>query len=531
MERIGDLDLLSVLGSESTPQQTLVKPNLAVSDSSDPQAETKTFSTGSTSKKYVDRDDANELWSEALTAIETKLEPSIFSAWIKPLQIGSIVFPVNFDDAVVVELKASNRFSRDYIQGSYGEIVSSALAKLLSAQVKLVFLVDESLSGPRSNGPRPKLVSAPSTNNVTANTVSTTKSAITPAQSTEQSPHRAANLNGNYNFSNFIVGSCNQLAHAVGLRVSETLGGSYNPLFIYGGVGLGKTHLANAIGNAAIRRSHKVLLVSSETFIGELISSLRNNRMDSFKQRFRSLDLLIIDDIQFIIGKERTQEEFFHTFNELYNRGKQIIITCDKTPLEMVGLEDRLKTRFASGLAVDLQVPDFETRLAILGRKAETLGLQLNDDILRLVAGSIDSNVRELEGALNRIHAVASLQNFHVDIALTEKVLKTLSVKKPSVELSAESIQRAVAEKYNIGLADLLGKRRTANVAQARALAMYLCRRLTGYSFPEIGAFFGGRDHSTVIHAHKTVTEKMGQDSGFAEIVAALERQFTIGSS
>jgi chromosomal replication initiator protein len=253
--------------------------------------------------------------------------------------------------------------------------------------------------------------------------------------------------------------------------------------------------------------------------------------MDSFKQRFRSLDLLIIDDIQFIIGKERTQEEFFHTFNELYNRGKQIIITCDKTPLEMVGLEDRLKTRFASGLAVDLQVPDFETRLAILGRKAETLGLQLNDDILRLVAGSIDSNVRELEGALNRIHAVASLQNFHVDIALTEKVLKTLSVKKPSVELSAESIQRAVAEKYNIGLADLLGKRRTANVAQARALAMYLCRRLTGYSFPEIGAFFGGRDHSTVIHAHKTVTEKMGQDSGFAEIVAALERQFTIGSS
>lgn len=530
MERLGDLDLLSVLSSETSPNFSLTK------DSTLPPVSTSTSASSSTSsKKLLEVDDARELWQEALVAVEAKLERSIFSTWIKPLRVGSISFPVNFDDAVVVELKSANRFSRDYVEGSYGELIRSALSKLLSAQVKLVFLVDETVATPTNvtarsaNGRPAERAVAASPQNVAEKRPPLPTPPAPLAE--DNAPHRAANLNSNYNFSNFVVGSCNQLAHAVGLRVSETLGGSYNPLFIYGGVGLGKTHLANAIGNAAIRRSRKVLLVSSETFVGELISSLRNNRMDSFKQKFRSLDLLIIDDIQFIIGKERTQEEFFHTFNELYNRGKQIIITCDKTPLEMVGLEDRLKTRFASGLAVDLQVPDFETRLAILGRKAETLGMKLDEDTLRFVAESIDSNVRELEGALNRIHAVASLQNFEADRALAEKVLKTLLVRKPSLELSAESIQRTVAEKYNIGLADLLGKRRTANVAQARALAMYLCRRLTGYSFPEIGAFFGGRDHSTVIHAHKTVTERISQDETFAATVAQLERQFTVGGN
>ena len=509
MERIGDLDLLSVLSSESGRSE---------SSHNESQISQGARIAGATLGKCVNEADAGELWIETLKVIESKLERSIFSAWIKPLKIGNIIFPANFDDAVAVELKTGNRFSRDYIQGSYGELITSTLSQFLSAKVRLVLTVDEQV-----------VVAKPAQPNIKPTTLQNQPDRPSMPAPTQASPHLSANLNSNYNFSNFVVGSCNQLAHAVGLRVSEALGGSYNPLFIYGGVGLGKTHLANAIGNAAIRRSRKVLLVSSETFVGELVSSLRNNRMDSFKQKFRSLDLLIIDDIQFIIGKERTQEEFFHTFNELYNRGKQIIITCDKTPLEMIGLEDRLKTRFASGLAVDLQVPDFETRFAILGHKAEALGMEMSEEVLKFVAESIDSNVRELEGALNRIHAVASLQSNKVTLAVAEQVIRTLTLKKPSLELTAESIQRAVAEKYNVGLADLLGKRRTANVAQARGLAMYLCRRLTGYSFPEIGAFFGGRDHSTVIHAHKTVAERITQDNAFAAVVAELERRFTVG--
>ncbi len=290
------------------------------------------------------------------------------------------------------------------------------------------------------------------------------------------------------------------------------------------GVGLGKTHLANAIGNASRRRNKKVLLVSSETFVSELIASLRSNRMEQFKSKFRSLDLLIVDDIQFIIGKERTQEEFFHTFNELYNRHKQIVITSDKVPQELTGLEERLRTRFASGLSVDLQTPDFETRVAILTKKAEAEGLEVPDPVSRLVAERIDTNVRELEGALNRLKALSSLHRSPITIELAEQVLQSLSRGK-TAEISSEAIQKAVAERFNVSLNDLLGKRRTQNIALARQVAMYLCRRLTGYSYPEIGALFGGRDHSTVIHANKIVTERLSLESEFRCDVQQLERR------
>ncbi len=322
---------------------------------------------------------------------------------------------------------------------------------------------------------------------------------------------------------NFVVGACNQFAHALGLRVSEHLGTAYNPLFIYGGVGLAKTHLANAIGNASTRRNLRALLVSSETFVSELIASLRGNRMDQFKSKFRSLDLLIVDDIQFIIGKERTQEEFFHTFNELHNRHKQIVITSDKTPQELVGLEERLRTRFASGLSVDLQAPDFETRVAILSKKAETESVFLPEDVCRLIAEKIDTNVRELEGALNRLCAFSSLNRVPIDLALAQDVLRSLVSSRKTQEITYELIQQLVAEAFNVSLSDILGKRRTQNVALARQVAMLLVRRLTGYSYPEIGAFFGGRDHSTVIHANKIIQERCLSESDLAATIKQIE--------
>lgn len=316
------------------------------------------------------------------------------------------------------------------------------------------------------------------------------------------------NLNVNYNFSNFVIGNCNQFAHAACLKVSESPGTSYNPLLIYGGVGLGKTHLANAIGNAASRRKKKVLLASSETFVSELITSLKTNSMDRFKSKFRSLDILIIDDIQFLIGKERTQEEFFHTFNELYGKQKQIIITSDKLPQDLIGLEERLRTRFASGLSVDLQAPDFETRVAILSKKAEANGIGIPSEVARIIANRIDTNVRELEGALTRLQALCSLLGEAPSVEIAQKVIDTIAPSR-SRELTTDAIKQAVARQFNVSINDLTGKRRTQNIALARQVAMYLCRKHTARSFPEIGALFGGRDHSTVIHAIKAVNDKL----------------------
>jgi chromosomal replication initiator protein len=266
-------------------------------------------------------------------------------------------------------------------------------------------------------------------------------------------------------------------------------------------------------------------MISSESFVNELISSLRANRMQEFKQKFRSLDLLIIDDIQFMIGKERTQEEFFHTFNELHQKHKQIILTSDKLPQELIGVEERLRTRFASGLSCDLQPPDFETRVAILSKKAEMAGVSVNRDIAELLSERVSSNIRELEGALTRLLALSSLRNEPLSRVLAEEAVKGYAPRtKP--DITTEYIQRFVSEKYGVSISDLLGKRRTQNIAQTRQLAMYLCRRLTGCSYPEIGALFGGRDHSTVIHAFRVMEEKMQEDAAFKTDIDKLLNDF-----
>lgn len=459
------------------------------------------------SKNTENKIDHEKIWSQGQDILAKTLDSQVYKAWIKPLDIKSIhLSPSNEKDFdTEVTLLAPNKFTREHILKNYSKLISDTFNDLLGRRASLKFNISEN----RLPSSRPT-------------TIPQKKSEVLLERGQKTLTAPEGNLNPGLNFSNFVIGSCNQFAHAASLQVSENLGRQYNPLFIYGGVGLGKTHLANSVGNASRRRNKKVLLVSSELFVSELISSLRSNSMSNFKAKYRSLDLLIIDDIQFLDGKERTQEEFFHTFNELHQKNKQIILTSDKVPQELLGIEERLKTRFASGLTCDLQAPDFETRVAILCKKAEAKQILLSEEVASIIAETVSTNVRELEGALNRLIATSELAKRKLDEKLAKEVLLSFSPRKAK-EITAEGIQRAVIEVYNVSLSDLVGKRRTQNIAFARQVAMYLSRKLTSYSYPEIGAFFGGRDHSTVIHAVKTIEEKSSKDSSIKEIVAKIE--------
>jgi len=470
----------------------------------------KASATDNTTNSSPKKPDALSLWNVVQATIKSNINEKAFAAWVKPLKIVALHYSSEFynnqinssgqPDAEII-LAAPNKFSKDHVIDKYSALLKDTAADVLqSKNVIVVVKVDTEDDKSKSFS---------------------TKPAARKPQQVAKAPADTGietNLNPRSNFSNFVVGDCNQFAHAVSIQVTNGLGNVYNPLFIYGGVGLGKTHLANAIGNAAQRRGKKVLLVSSEAFVSELIGSLRSNNMSAFKNKFRSLDLLIIDDIQFFIGKERTEEEFFHTFNELHQRHKQIVITSDKVPQELVGLEERLKTRFASGITVDLQAPDFETRVAILSKKAELLGNPIPEAVARLIADKVKSNVRELEGMLNKLLALASLHNSKIDTDLAHRVLSSI-IPKSSRDITAEVIQQIVAKRFCVGINDLTGKRRTQNIAHARQVAMYLCRKLTPRSYPEIGTSFGGRDHSTVIHAKKVVEEKMNNATFLNEIL------------
>jgi chromosomal replication initiator protein len=311
--------------------------------------------------------------------------------------------------------------------------------------------------------------------------------------------------------------------------VANQPGDNYNPLFIYGGVGLGKTHLVNAIGHraAAQRAGLKVFYLSSESFMNELIASLRRDKMDEFKRKFRNVDILILDDVQFIAGKERTQEEFFHTFNSLYESHKQIVITSDKFPKEIPGIEDRLRNRFEWGLIADIQPPDMETRVAILQKKAEVEGVQLPHDVAIFLASNIDSNVRELEGSLTRLGAFASLTKATITVDLAKDVLRN-TLNNARREITVENIQKMICDYFNVKLGDLKAKRRTQSIALPRQVAMYLCRKYTDASFPGIGDKFGGRDHSTVIHASKTIERKIKEDQNMQITIEKLERSLNV---
>lgn len=500
-----------------------------------------------------------QVWSKSMDIIKSQLDPQIFAAWIQPLllvpeddekiaaknnllvdnisnEISSVTdhsFPISSSRTIYIA--APNKFCCDHVQRYYGGIINTALNSAtgidaLSVNYTTISSSKDSKSQIKKPSERKNTALKKDKQNTSSDQRPASEDA-TPHLCSRSSRAGSANynlvnpsLNPNYNFSNFVVGSCNQFAHAVSLQVAQNLGSNYNPLFIYGGVGLGKTHLVNAIGNYAHRSNKKALLVSSEIFVNELISAIKSNKMQSFKDKFRSLDLLVIDDIQFLKGKERTQEEFFHTFNELHQRRKQIVLTSDKVPQELIDVEERLRTRFASGLSADLQAPDFETRVAILAQKADALGIAIPEHIVALIAEKINSNVRELEGALNRLQAFSHTNQRPIDLELATEALKNY-FPEHSKEISIELIQETLANKYHVSKSDMLGKRRTLNVALARQIAMFLSRKLIGASFPEIGALFGGRDHSTVIYSCNTLEERMEADPTLKMEVEQLEKR------
>ena len=432
----------------------------------------------------------DDIWSTVLEQLEKKLSAKNFETWIKPIHVKEI-------DQHKIRLEVPSKFFRDWITEHYLSTIETSLKGIYPELVNVAITVNSSLqdTGTHDHPNTPRKAAKTST------------------------------LITKYTFDNFIVGSSNQLAHAACLAVATQPGENYNPLFIYGGVGLGKTHLVNAIGHRIRERgdNQRVIYLTSEAFMNELIGSLRRDRMDEFKNRFRTIDVLIVDDIQFLAGKERTQEEFFHTFNSLHENRKQIVITSDKFPKEIPDLEDRLRNRFEWGLIADIQPPDLETRIAILGKKAEAEGIDLPESVAIFLGTHIRSNVRELEGSLTRLGAFSSLTKNDITIELAQEVLQN-TLSQTAKKVTIENIQKTICEHFNIKITELKSKSRAKSVALPRQVAMYLCRKYTNTSFPVIGYKFGGRDHSTVIHASKIIEQRIRDDPSMQATVERLER-------
>src|SRR5690554_640952 len=435
--------------------------------------------------------DLAEIWEKTLQAVEPHMNKPSFETWLK------LTRPLKMEDNCLI-IEAPNEFARDWVESRYSPLLISTLRNLLKDDLEMKFVIKNDLQQKqRVPTPQPlKNIGEPSF------------------------PH----LNPKYTFESFVVGEGNRLAHAASLAVAEAPAKVYNPLFIYGGVGLGKTHILQAIGHFVLQNSahYRVVYVSSEKFTNELINAIRNNKTPLFRDKYRNVDLLLIDDIQFLAGKESTQEEFFHTFNSLYEARKQIVISSDRPPKNIPTLEDRLRSRFEWGLITDIQAPDLETRIAILRKKAALEGWILPDDVISYIAEQINSNIRELEGALIRVIAYSSLTNQPITMDLTVNFLKDIIISQQERRVTITLIQQTIADYYHLDPEDMKAKKRTKNISLPRQLAMYLCRELTDSSLPKIGEEFGGRDHTTVLYACERIREHMANDDKFNRTVKDL---------
>jgi chromosomal replication initiator protein len=436
------------------------------------------------------------LWDEILARIETKVNRHSFHTWFKPTTfIG--------EDAQNVTVRVPNPLFKDWLLKHYSGVISEALRELRKNGVSVVFVTEpvaENLPMPLNVNETPTIESSP--------------------DASAPNAHEPAGLNPRYTFDTFIVGSSNQFAHAACRAVAEAPSRSYNPLFIYGGVGLGKTHLMHGIGHYVLRhdRNLKLTYISAERFMNEMINAVRYDRIIDFRERYRTVDVLLVDDIQFISGKEGTQTEFFHTFNALYDSQKQIVISSDCPPHEIPSLEDRLRSRFEWGLIADIQSPDLETKVAILKKKADTEAVPLPDNVAIYIAGKIKSNIRELEGSLIRLIAYASLTGQEITLSLAQDVLKNI-IDHEDKAITIEIIQKFVADYYNLKLAELKSRNNSKSVAMPRQVAMYLCKTLTHASLPEIGRSFGGKHHSTVIHSIRKIEDLRTKDGDFNTLI------------
>ena len=427
-----------------------------------------------------------QLWNQVLAEVETKITKPSFETWLKSTKLLSYA-------GSNVTIAAPNSFARDWLENHYVHLITGILTELTGEDLYIKFVVQKDNNQDDFELPAPKIQAQPQDNHE-----------ISPGM-----------LNPKYTFDTFVIGSGNRFAHAASLAVAEAPAKAYNPFFIYGGVGLGKTHLMHAIGHYVMEQkpNAKVVYLSSEKFTNEFINSIRDNKAIDFRNKYRNVDVLLIDDIQFLAGKESTQEEFFHTFNTLHEESKQIVISSDRPPKEIPTLEDRLRSRFEWGLITDIAPPDLETRIAILRKKAKADGLDIPNEVMLYIANQIDSNIRELEGALIRVVAYSSLVNEDVTAELAAAALKDIIPSSKPRIVTILDIQHAVGEHYNIRLEDFSAKKRTKSIAYPRQVAMFLSRELTDYSLPKIGEEFGGRDHTTVIHAHEKIASLLKNDT------------------
>src|SRR5574338_684707 len=438
--------------------------------------------------------DAKQVWRAVLGELQVSLSPANFETWLKDTTLVEI-------DENRFRISAPNGFARDWLDNRYRTLVSQTLARVVGGSVQVEFVVADAPGPVPDQADEDSLPPPPAS--AGGNTV---------------------NLSSRYAFSNFIVGSANRLAHAAALSVAERPGHAYNPLFLYGGVGLGKTHLMHAIGNAVAAKfpRKRILYATSEKFTNDFINSIREQKMEDFRSRYRRIDVLLIDDIQFIADKERTQEEFFHTFNAIHEDGKQIVLSSDRPPKAILTLEERLRSRFEWGLIADLTAPDLETRIAILRAKAEEGAVPITSDVIEFIARKVVSNIRELEGALNRIVAYASMGAMPISIELAQAVLSNVLYNPKKRQITPERIAKAVSEYYGVGLDALRGQKRDKAIVVPRQIAMFLMREETDVSLLRIGAELGGSDHSTVLHACDKITREVAVNDELRREIAAV---------
>ena len=443
-----------------------------------------------------------EKWDEILETVKTEHELSdvSFKTWLKPLTIHSI------DDQVVTILVPSQQVGLNYISKKYALPLKVAISELTGSDYDIKFVLPEDIQNVEKE---------------------------VPVSTNYNTSMEMANLNPKYTFDTFVVGSNNKFAHAASLAVAESPGEIYNPLFLYGGVGLGKTHLMHSVAHFILERnpSTKILYTTSEEFTNELIEAIRNGNntaMTKFREKYRNIDVLLIDDIQFIIGKESTQEEFFHTFNALHSAKKQIIISSDKPPKDMEILEDRIRSRFEWGLLADISSPDYETRVAILRKKEELDGLEryhIPDEVMQYIANNITSNIRELEGSLNKLIALANLENKPIDIPLAAEALKDMISPNNTREITPELIIEVVSDHFNVPAAELKGKKRNAEIVLPRQIVMYLCRNMTDTPLKSIGALLGGKDHASISHGVRKIENDLKTDEALNNTVNIIKKK------
>jgi chromosomal replication initiator protein len=445
--------------------------------------------------------DAKQVWRAALGELQVSLSPANYETWLKETQLVDV-------DEQRFRIGVPNGFAKDWLETRYRSLISQTLARIVGYSVQVEFVVSPS--------------EAVSGDGVDGTPAGTTHVRLEPTR--VGGDGGATNLNPRYTFATFIVGSANRLAHAASLSVAERPGHAYNPLFLYGGVGLGKTHLMHAIGNQVVAKfpRKRVVYATSEKFTNEFITSIQQGKIDEFRARYRRIDLLLIDDIQFIADKERTQEEFFHTFNAIHDDGKQIVLSSDRPPKAILTLEERLRSRFEWGLIADLTAPDLETRIAILRAKAEEGAVPITSDVIEFIARKVVSNIRELEGALNRIVAYASMGAMPISIELAQAVLSNVLYNPKKRQVTPERIAKAVSDYYSVPMDALQGQKRDKAIVVPRQIAMFLMREETDVSLLRIGAELGGRDHSTVLHACDKINREVAVNDELRREIAAV---------